>query len=912
MKYLLLALLGISTASSDIIAEWSPLKSQFENSDLKPSGKALEIPEFDTNGNLIFANKQHLILPEEIAKKLPKQNIAIEARVRIDQSQRWGSIASYSQDNGSYERGWILGFNGDQFSFRLSTGGQLLEVKAPQSFEPGHWAHLLGTYDGKKISLFINGVLVATRSASGPIVLPDIPTPFVIGAYKDKDEFYPINGRISSVTIRNSLPTQKELAAIAKKSAGVTFSVRPAVRFLSPGKALLYWEASHPGKAIIAYGPTRKLGTVLESTSKDLRHELLLENLQPHTRYSYRISSETDDGPVFSPIYEFDTSMNYMPKGLVADKTHPTATAYLANLPTQPGFAVVVGLTDGILTKAIAAQSQLNVTAFDDDLERINKLRKELSIEGLHGTRITLIHLPDLQKIPLTSSVGNLACTERDTLPCAPAELTRLTRANGGRTALPDGTMTSRPPLPGAGEWTHQYGPPSNTAYTGERLGGSQASKDLELQWIGRPGGNFGIDRQPRMSAPLAVNGRLYHQGLNRLMALDAFNGQILWGMEIPDLRRVNIPHDCANWCVDDNFLYVAVKDLLWVLDGSTGERVRTLKLTADHRESHEWGYIAQEGDAVIGSSVRMGAEFKKYFGDAWYDKVGRDSDTANVLSDNLFGYSKSEWKGRWSYGRGLIINPTISLSDGKLCFLECRNPELKSDTTGRETTKDLWKDIYTVCLDANTGKIIWEKPFPKTLLKTDKKGFIQVSYGAMTSKGFLVTLSEGDTDEQGKHTGKGIFSYHYFDLANGKLNFQSQTNWRINHHGAHISHPVVYEDRVYTDPTGISLPDGKVLDHKFGPREGCSAVVGTTYGLLLRGINRCLTFWSHEEKKPTHWPRLRPSCWLSFLPSQGLFLVPEGGGGCSCGGWMETSLAFIPKANSGIPLAPITEEAKK
>ena len=136
----------------------------------------------------------------------------------------------------------------------------------------------------------------------------------MIGAYKDKDEFYPINGRISSVTIRNSLPTKKELAAIAKKSAGVAFSVRPAVRFLSPGKALLYWEASHPGKAIVAYGPTRKLGTVLESTSKDLRHELLLENLQPHTRYSYRISSETDDGPVFSPIYEFDTSMNYMPK----------------------------------------------------------------------------------------------------------------------------------------------------------------------------------------------------------------------------------------------------------------------------------------------------------------------------------------------------------------------------------------------------------------------------------------------------------------------------------------------------------------------------------------------------------------------------------------------------------------------
>jgi hypothetical protein len=76
---------------------------------------------------------------------------------------------------------------------------------------------------------------------------------------------------------------------------------------------------------------------------------------------------------------------------------------------------------------------------------------------------------------------------------------------------------------------------------------------------------------------------------------------------------------------------------------------------------------------------------------------------------------------------------------------------------------------------------------------------------------------------------------------------------------------------------------------------------VGTAYGLLYRGIDVSLTFWSKTSKKQSHWPRLRPSCWLSVLPAQGLFLAPEGGGGCSCGGWMETSLAFIPKNNSGI-----------
>jgi outer membrane protein assembly factor BamB len=900
MKPWLLFLTLSQLAHAGIIGSWSLNKEFFNNQKLQPEGEAQEAPEFDTEDNLIFNSKQHVLLPEKSAKKLPLQKFSIEARTRIDQPQKWGSILSYSQDNGSYERGWLLGYNGSRFSFRLSTGGRLLEVAAPEPFEPGEWNHLYASYDGKVMRLHLNGLLVGSRAVAGPVVPPDIPTPFVIGAYKDADEFYPINGRIEWLKLHDSLPTPKELATIAKESAAVPFSVRPAVRFLSPGRALLFWEASHPGKAVVGYGTSRKLGIIIESDSHDLRHEVVLENLKPHTRYSYRISSTTENGQKFSPLYEFDTSMNYMPAP-TPDTSHPLAADYLQDLADQPGFAFVVGLSDGSLATAIASQSQLNVTAFDDDLEKVNSLRKELTDQGLHGSRVTLLHLPNLTTIPLTSCVGNLVFTERETLPCPAAELTRLTRP-GGLTVFPDGTLTTRPPLPGSGEWTHQYGPPSNTAYSGERLGGSQATEDLELQWIGRPGADFGIDRQPRMSAPLATNGRLFHQGLDRLMAVDAYNGQILWGMEIPDLRRVNIPHDCANWCADNDHLYVVVKDLLWVLDGSSGKRITTLKLTANHLETHDWGYIAQENEIVIGSSVRLGAEFKKYFGDAWYDKVGRDSDTANVLSDNIFAYTKSDWKGAWSYSRGLIINPTISLSNGQLCFLECRSPDLKKESSGREATRSLWKDIHAVCLDATTGKVIWEKPFPSTLLRTETKGFIQVSYGAMTSEGFLVTLSEGDTNEAGKQTGKGIFSYHYFDLKNGALRFQSQTPWRTNHHGSHISHPVVYEDRVYTDPTGISLPNGKLLDHKFGPREGCSAVVGTSYGLLLRGIDRCLTFWSIDQKKPTHWPRLRPSCWLSFLPAQGLFLAPEGGGGCSCGGWMETSLAFIPRNNSGIP----------
>jgi hypothetical protein len=28
------------------------------------------------------------------------------------------------------------------------------------------------------------------------------------------------------------------------------------------------------------------------------------------------------------------------------------------------------------------------------------------------------------------------------------------------------------------------------------------------------------------------------------------------------------------------------------------------------------------------------------------------------------------------------------------------------------------------------------------------------------------------------------------------------------------------------------------------------------------------------------------------------MLLAPEGGGGCSCGNWLETSVGFLPKEN--------------
>ena len=60
---------------------------------------------------------------------------------------------------------------------------------------------------------------------------------------------------------------------------------------------------------------------------------------------------------------------------------------------------------------------------------------------------------------------------------------------------------------------------------------------------------------------------------MNRLVAMDAHNGFILWSLEAPDLRRVNIPRDCGNWCADSESLFVAIKNSAWMMNAEDGER---------------------------------------------------------------------------------------------------------------------------------------------------------------------------------------------------------------------------------------------------------------------------------------------------------------------------------------------------
>ena len=110
----------------------------------------------------------------------------------------------------------------------------------------------------------------------------------------------------------------------------------------------------------------------------------------------------------------------------------------------------------------------------------------------------------------------------------------------------------------------------------------------------------------------------------------------------------------------------------------------------------------------------------------------------------------------------------------------------------------------------------------------------------------------------------------------------------------------LVVGGRLYQEPLGYDLKTGRVVTSKMGRHEGCATYVATEQALIYRGAGRQVAMWDTVSGDVTAWERLRPGCWLSTIAAGGAVLSPEGGGGCSCGNWMETSLAFVSKDYAG------------
>lgn len=709
------------------------------------------------------------------------------------------------------------------------------------------------------------------------------------------------------------------------------FAVPPHVRFVAPDAAIISWETDAPSESVVAHGIGGKWDARITDARATTTHQLLWRDLEPRKRYQYRIETPAPGTEMLvSEAFDLDTSLNFtvprVPEAPSPFASQPSQHRYaqaaqdiLNTTGTTRGCCLVIDSDDGQLAYELARQSELIVIGVGADRDRIERARTVLRKAGVYGARVTLHHATTLDALPLPKSFANLIVSERSVgsglLPASASQVVPLLQPATGVTCLGPlravaareskdrldawrGTLkptcdvvksamgdwvVARRELPAdTGSWTHQYGDAGNSANSQEGLQGVAGTDRLDVQWLGRPGADFGIDRNPRMPAPLAVNGRLFHQGLNRMVALDSYNGVVLWSHEIPALRRVNMPRDSANWCADPNHLFVAVENRCWVIATDNGELMRTVPLPDRAlRATHTWGFVARSGDLLFGSSVKKGAAYTDFWGvESWYDATsGRG--TEKVCSDDLFAVTNPTGETAWRYRDGLVINSTIAVADGKVLFVECRHPEIKASNTGRIGSAKLWEDQFLVALDARTGKKLWEQPIDTA------DGIVAFYLMASDDKAVLMASASGN------------YNLYAYGSADGKPLWQASHPWTNDNHGGHLQHPVMVRDSVFLEPRGYDAATGVVQSRTVGKHGGCATYAATSNALIYRGESGSISMWDMERGSVTSWHNLRPSCWLSTVPANGMVLSPEGGGGCSCGNWLETSLGFAPSGSA-------------
>ncbi len=686
-----------------------------------------------------------------------------------------------------------------------------------------------------------------------------------------------------------STPDTDEIADVAEPTAPRDLALSPYLQFTGDDSAVVRWRTKQPCPTWLGYGLTGP-DKIVEDPAPKTEHEVTLTGLRKEAVHTCKIRGAEGDEVVF----ECDTHFNYnLPA--IPDRPYPypgdrmadaaAAKQILDAAEIDRGICVVLGCGEGRLAYELARRADIRVIGFDTSADNVAAARRALLDAGLYGARVAVHHVDSLGALPCVGAFANLVVSDRartDEECAGPgAEAFRVLAPNG--VALlkgPDGWSepVGRSPLPGTGVWSHQYGRGDNAACGGETLQGAKGTDALAVQWLGRPGPRYQPDRNGRKPAPLAVNGRLFGQGRRRMVALDAHNGTVLWSLEIPGFARFNMPRDCGNWCADRHHVFAAVKDECWQIDAATGSVAEVFDVLPAGRPGWEWdwGYVGDGGDTVIGSAVKRGSAFVEFTGHPnWYDaKEGEP--TFKVCSENLFALHKRTGEVRWSYAGGLIINPTITMSEAHVYFAECRHKDVIASESRRVGMPEMWDEMVLVALDLATGEKLWDVPL------TTAPGSV-VFYLAHCD-GKLILMASDVAD--------GKYHTYCFDAADGSARWDAHFDWMSDNHGGHMSHVAVGAGKVFVRPRVLDLETGRLLGLRM-PGGGCGTYALTEHVAVFRSSH--VTLWDFDADAATNWHRLRPGCWLSTVPALGMVLSPEAGGGCSCGSWLETSIAFMP-----------------
>lgn len=619
------------------------------------------------------------------------------------------------------------------------------------------------------------------------------------------------------------------------------------------------------------------------------------------------------------------------------------AAEILKRSGVNAGYGLVVGGEEGRLALELARQSELKIYCVEPSAEKVTRARQRLAAAGLYGHRV-VVHQRDLAPLPYSNyfadlivsdtvikdgtwtlpleqierhlkPVGGLLCLGRPASAgeIAPAKLRdwSLSSALGNQleTKIADNWLImTRGPLPGAGNWSHQYGNPGNTAVSSDR----RIQGDLGVLWYGDPGPGEMVNRHEGAVGPLAVNGRLFVQGENTILAYDSYNGRHLWTHENPKAVRTGVfqNQNPGNLAAGEDSLFHFIGDKCLQVDMATGKVVATHELPPGKTDGrYEWGYVAVNNGLLVGT-----ATIRQELAAA----LRRRGKTTEDATDGLFAIDIATGKHLWAYAGKSISHHTIAIGPDRIFFIdssitsEQRENLLRQDKsalaelTGEEQVlaeKRLKEaDVrLTVALDLKTGKKLWEQAVDVTDCSD-----IGIGGGKLTmmyDNDTLVLCGANANGHYWKQFVAGEFQRRRLVALSAYDGFKlwaKDANYR--------NRPIIVGKKILAEPWMYDLTSGEQItrQHPITGAEAPWSIMRTGHhcGMLTGCESGMIMFRSgftgyidlNEDAGIRHFAGHRLGCWINAIAANGLVMIPEASAGCVCQFSIASTIVMEPR----------------
>ncbi len=511
----------------------------------------------------------------------------------------------------------------------------------------------------------------------------------------------------------------------------------------------------------------------------------------------------------------------------------PPAGDLLRLIGVRKGICAILGDRKCELAMALARDSELTLYVQLTDAADVEAARRAVDASGMYNRRI-YVERGDLRRIHLADNICDAVVVVGEPAGIAQAELLRVLRP-GGKVLLGDRELV-KPAPDGIDDWSHHYHGPDNNPQSRDQL----ARAPFLTQFVADP---------RYMACPQAVvaaGGRIFAAAghiawhrreeptLNTLMAVNGYNGTILWRR--PLTRGIVV--DRNTMIATPTTLYLGDEASCKLIDPASGkvrdEIVPPVELTG----GTFWKWMALE-NGVLYAMVGQ-AETKKVL---WYHKEDIPIDSRGVCMKN-----------------------------GRIYICSFGN--------------------YLACLDARNGAEIWRKTPAEAPKLFEAIGSYRPGHG--WARGWKSAVYLKCTDEALYFVGPQTERVTAVSAADGRLLWSLAIGSQhavIRKDGFYmVGTPGKFPGTSKLDPLS-----GKLLAKYPVSRNGCTRPTGGPDGIFFRDRGGSVRL-DLATGKPQWISPMRPSCQVGVIIANGqLYWIPWA---CDCNLQMFGIISLCPSGD--------------